>query len=487
MIRLLFLTIITGFAYTLHGQYWSRLFDNGPNSLDGMEVIEAYEDEVVTLSYVAILGVGNGGIVFKRVNRNSGMTMAKAVFIYEDSISTMGGVHRITPNRYAMLYTIGAWGGVIGGKYTLHYVDSLGNTLGLYRFNGYSFPSAYGSTAKTQNGFLYANTTLGTLASVNSHLEYVGQNGKSRWHRTVDSTSTRYFNAAHYVNDTLVLLQSTGGRPCVLMFDTLGNELKRNCYTEHEDYFCVDMRVSRDSSKYLIGGYIRPQNSNPQAVMVLDRGLNKLDFATYDVGTRAIGRRIEENRFGDYLFIGHSRDEVLYDGRDNAFVMRINPDGLTQESLQFFSPSGDLKDNQLQIIVASGLEDSILYIGGHGGITATTGTQDEWILALTDLGTCDTADCFPWLVAGMEEVPSEWMNDWSIGTGTDGWHVRLDRPELHQPGSEMVVVNLLGQKIFQRPIEAAVFRIPFTQLPTGTYIVQWQQGSKRMYKRVLRP
>ncbi len=271
------------------------------------------------------------------------------------------------------------------------------------------------------------------------------------------------------------------------MFDTLGNELKRKCYTEHEDYFCVDMKVSKDSSKYLVAGFIRPQSSNPQAVMVLDRGLNKLDFATYDVGTGGIGRRIEENRFGDYLFIGHARDEDLYDSRDNAFVMRIDPDGLTQESLQFFTPSGDLKDNQVQIIVASGVQDSILYIGGHGGITDTTGTQDAWILALTDLGTCDTADCYPWLVAGMEEVPAEWMYDWSIGTGSDAWHVRLERPELHQLGSEMEVMNLQGQTVLQQPIEAAAFQIPFTQLPSGTYIVQWQQGSRRMYIRAFRP
>jgi hypothetical protein len=455
--------------------------------LDAVRFIDATEDEVLVMEYVLGTSDARGGFSFKRLDKTSGTVLCERTFLFQDSLCTIGGAFKMSPNRYALLYTTTLWSITGSGYHNLHYVDSCGNTLELHRFGDYDYPHDLRGVAKTNTGFLLASISFPPWATSNSHMEYVGANGMSRWSQTVMPMSTRSFQDAMYNDDTLVLLQASGTGPRLFLFDTLGNELARSETPGHETFTGLNVQLTQDKSKYVITGYLNGFNLNPQAILVLDRGLHEIAYETWEIGTGATARAVLENRFGDFLMVGHARYEGIFGDRDNAFVMRINPTDFSQKSLHFYTPSGIQSDGKIQIISTGDLQDSILYIAGHGGITDTTGSQDAWILALTDLGTCDTADCFPWLISGLVEVPAEWMEQWTVGTGTDAWHVHMEQPALWRQGARWVLYDRTGKRLRDVPADGPELRLPYGGIPSGPYILEWRRDHQRMARRIARP
>lgn len=487
MKNVLLLALLLTCSAPIRAQYWSVLHDNVYGALDAVRFIDATEDQVLVMEDVLDVSEALGGFSFKRLGRAKGQILCERTFLFQDSVCSIGGVFKINANKYVLLYTTRVWSISGNGYHNIHYVDACGNTLSKYRFGNYNYPLSLRGVAKTSSGFLLASTTTPTWATSNSHMEYVGFNGESRWGQTVIPLSTRSFDDALSINDTLVLLQNSGTGPRIFLFDTLGNELARSETPGHEDYYGTDLLLSNDSTRWIISGFIRPETSNPQAIMILDRGLNELDFNTWIVGTGGTGRAVAENRFGDLLFVGHARVDGVFGDRDNAFVMCIEKEGLVEKTLTYFSPSGILNDDNIQIVISAEIEDSILYIAGHGGITDTTGSQDAWILALTDLGTCDTADCFPWLISGLVEVPAEWMEQWTVGTGTDAWHVHMEQPALWRQGARWVLYDRTGKRLRDVPADGPELRLPYDGIPSGPYILEWRRDHQRMARRIARP
>jgi hypothetical protein len=469
------------------GQYWSKQFDNAPGAGDAIRFVDATEDEVVTLSKSYGYADGIGGVVFRRLDRRNGKVLAESMYTLEDSLFTMGGVIRLDPNRYALLYSTNSWGGSPGAYNTLHYVDSNGMTIAKYRGRPTDYSLDLRSVCRINSCLGLVSTSTPPWASTNSHIEILGLDGQSRVSKSIDSFSTRYFNDIINIGDTFVVLQASNSGTRIIKFDTLGQELRRSSIVGHDDFFGTDLLLTNDSTRWVVAGFIQPETSNPQAIMVLDRGLNKLGFHTWYVGTGGTCKSVVENRFGEYLLVGHARFKGVFGNRDNAFVMRIDPVDLNQKSLLFFTPSGEQSDGKIQIISTCDLQDSILYIAGHGGINDTTGSEDDWILALTDLGTCDTADCFPWLISGLVEVPAEWMEQWTVGTGTDAWHVHVEQPALWRQGARWVLYDRTGKRLRDVPADGPELRLPYGGIPSGPYILEWRRDHQRMARRIARP
>jgi hypothetical protein len=487
MKRLLCIGIMLCWIHPLSAQYWSKQFDNASGAGDAIRFVDATESEVVTLSKSYGYATGTGGVVFRRLDRKDGRVVAEAKFTQEDSLFYIGGVIRINPNRYALIYSTNSWGGTPGAYNTLHYVDSNGNTIAKFRGEHVQYSLSLRSVSKINSCLAMVSYSFPPWATANSHIELFGLDGQTKIAQTIDSFSTRYFQDVLSIEDTFVVLQGSGSGIRIIQFDTLGQELRRSNITGHETFNGTDLHLTKDSTKYLVSGFIGGFNTNPQAIMVLDRGLHKLDFETWDIGTGATARTVLENRFGEYLLVGHARYEGVFGNRDNAFVMRIDPVDFSQKSLHFYTPSGDQSDGKIQIILTADVQDSILYIAGHGGINDTTGSEDDWILALTDLGTCDTMDCFPWLVSGLESVPAEWMEHWTVGTGAEAWHVQLGQPALWREGSRLVLYDAAGQRLREVPVYGPEATVPYGTLPAGIYILEWQREQQKMYRRVLRP
>ncbi len=439
------------------------------------------------MEYVLGTSDARGGFSFKRLDKTSGTVLCERTFLFQDSLCTIGGAFKMSPNRYALLYTTSLWSITGSGYHNLHYVDSCGNTLELHRFGDHDYPHDLRGVAKTNTGFLLASISFPPWATSNSHMEYVGFNGESRWGQTVIPLSTRSFDDALSINDTLVLLQNSGTGPRLFLFDTLGNEIARTEILGHENFYGMDILLSKDSALLFIAGFMRPETTNPQGLIVIDKNLDQIGFATWSVGTGGTAKLVLENRFSEFLLIGNARNEDVFGIYDNAFVMRIDQTDFSQKSLHYYTPSGIQSDGKIQIISTGNLQDSILYIAGHSGITDTTGSQDAWILSLTDLGTCDTADCFPWLISGLVEVPAEWMEQWTVGTGTDAWHVHMEQPALWRQGARWVLYDRTGKRLRDVPADGPELRLPYEGIPSGPYILEWRREHQRMARRIARP
>jgi hypothetical protein len=249
----------------------------------------------------------------------------------------------------------------------------------------------------------------------------------------------------------------------------------------------ADMRLSADSTEILLSGYQAITGGSKPALIVLDRALNVKRSRIYNIGDGGLGRAAVFTSDDKIILTGHGRDLTLFDNFDNAFVLRVNRSTLLAEALYWYTPSGIQADGNVQIMTRAELDGGQLFVSGHGGIVDTSFSQDAWLLALNEDGTCDSASCYPWLVSGVEGLPFEDLDAFKAWYSGGNISITWTEAALLSADARLMVMNSEGRTLIETPFAKMQQSIPTTGWSSGAYFVIYQSPAGRMIQRVWVP
>ncbi len=379
------------------------------------------------------------------------------------------------------------------GSYFTHSIDSLGQTIAYKVFDPIEHETQLWDACKTGSGILMAGHHYYSAEGRNKGLLYfIGLDGEYKWSQvlldSVWTTSTRCL----CISDTLYVVV-TENFPVstrvnhLLKMDTLGNILSHKRIDEIVDMLVSDMDLSADSTEILFSGYQAITGGSKPAMIVLDRALNVKRSKIYNIGDGALGRAAVFTSDDKVILTGHGRDRTLFDNFDNAFVLRVDRSTLLAEALYWYTPSGIQADGKVQIMTRAELDAGQLFVSGHGGIVDTSFSQDAWLLALNEDGTCDSASCYPWLVSGIEGLPFENLDAFKAWYSGGSISIALTEASLLKNDARLVIMNAEGRKLVETPFTEIKQTIPTTGWSPSVYFVIYQSPEGRMIRRVWVP
>ncbi|MBI1191705.1 MAG: hypothetical protein GC205_00835 [Bacteroidetes bacterium] len=419
--------------------------------------------------------------------------MLRSVPYYKmDSIAQSYRILRMDANEWLICGRIGPYAGGVSSFFT-HLVDSMGHTLKYVVYPHIPYSISLWDACKSTSGVLLAGQQYYWTEGRNKGLLYfISLDGEYKWSQvlldSVWTSSTRCLN----VRDTLYVVVNETSLVStrvnhVFKFDTVGNLLTYMRIDEIENMLVSDMEISIDSSEILLAGYQSDIGIANAAIIKLDRGFNVKSSKLYSTGDRGLGRALVQTSDDKYILTGHGADVDRFDNYDNAFVLRINRFNLLAEALYWYTPSGIQADGKVQIMIRAELDGGQLFVSGHGGIVDTSFSDDAWLLALNEDGTCDSASCYPWLVSGIEGLPIEDLDAFKAWYSGGNISITLTETSLLNDDARLVIMNAEGRKLVETTFTEMQQLIPTTGWSSGAYFVIYQNPEGRMIRKVWVP
>jgi len=472
----------------LFGQNFNKLYDFGSYSTDA--IFGLYPDENFVLVVSIHLNADTGGYIVGFIDRNNGELLRSIPYYKMDSVAQSYRILKMGSNEWMICGLIIPYTGGIGSYFT-HFVDSMGNTLNYEVYPSIPHSLQLWDACKTRNGVLLSgNRYFPSPGLEKSYLMFVDFYGEPLWSAfpldSIWTSSTR----CSCLKDTIVLVMTEliSGENAkythLLKLDTSGIILDRARITTVDDMVVADMRLSADSTEILLSGYQAITGGSKPAIVVLDRALNVKRSRIYHIGDGGLGRAAVFTSDDKIVLTGHGRDLALFDNFDNAFVLRVNRSTLLAEALYWYTPSGIQADGNVQIMTRAELDGGQMFVSGHGGIVDTSFSQDAWLLALNEDGTCDSASCYPWLVSGIEGVPFEDLDAFKAWYSGGNISITLTETSLLNDGARLVILNAEGRILVETPFKEMQNSFPTTGWSSGAYFVIYQSSAGRIIRKV---
>jgi len=486
LVTFLFLVI----QIPLLGQFFNKLYDLGHFSSDDITGLHVSENFVLAVS--RHLNADTGGYIIAFIDRSNGELLRSVPYYKMDSIAQSYRILRMDTNKWMICGAIVPYVGGVS-SFFVHFVDSMGQTLKYVVYPQVPYSLSLWDACKTTSGVLMAgNNYFYSNGRQKTYLSYIGFDGRAHWNLvpldTLWTSSTRCLS----VQDTLyVVFNETSPSLTrvnhLLKLDTLGNLLAHVKIDEIENMLVSDMEISIDSSEILLAGYQSDIGIANAAIIKLDRGFNVKSSRLYSTGDRGLGRALVQTSDDKFILTGHGADVDRFDNYDNAFVLRINRFNLLAEALYWYTPSGIQADGKVQIMIRAELDGGQLFVSGHGGIVDTSFSDDAWLLALNEDGTCDSASCYPWLVSGIEGLPVEDLDAFKAWYSGGNISINLTEASLLNDDARLVILNAEGRKMIETPFTEMQQSLPTTSWSSGAYFVIYQSPAGRIIRKVWVP
>ncbi len=471
-------------------QTFNKLYDLGHYSSDAFTGLHPSENFVLVVS--RHLNADTGGYIVGFISRENGDLLRSVPYYKMDSIAQSYRILRMGNNEWMICGRIGPYAGGVSSFFT-HFVDSMGQTLKYVVYPHVPYSLSLWDGCKTSTGVLLAGHQYYFSEGRSKGLLYfIDFDGEFKWSRvlldSIWTASTRCLN----LRDTLYVVV-TETHPSstyinhLLKVDTLGNILSHIRIDEIESMVVSDMDLSVDSTEIFLSGYQSYIGVANAAIIKLDRGLNVKSSKLYTTGDRGLGRALVQTPDDKLILIGHGADLDLFDNFDNAFVLRVNRSTMDAEALYWYTPSGIQADGKVQIMTRAELDGGQLFVSGHGGIVDTSFSDDAWLLALNEDGTCDSASCYPWLVSGIEGLPLDDLDAFKAWNSGGGINVALTEASLLNDYARLVIMNAEGRRLVETPFTEIKQTIPTTGWSPSVYFVIYQSPEGRMIRRVWVP
>ncbi len=297
------------------------------------------------------------------------------------------------------------------------------------------------------------------------------------------------------INDTLYLVgnEITAGIHSIhiLKYNLTGDLLQHEINTDITRMLVGDMVLSPDSTELLLAGVQTWSGSGPgtsnAAFIILDRSLNSLASRVLSIHDKEYGRTGAFMDDGKLIIAGHGSIPGVNDNMHQALVMLINREDLGVLGVYYYSPTGDLSDNRYKIMARSAATGSQFFLGGHGGWSDTTNSQDAWLLALNADGTCDTASCWPWLVSGISGMDGSLLDAFNAVFSGTVLMVQLEDVSLLSGDPELEVMGLDGRLYARRALRDLREELDAGRWPSGWYVLRYRSHQGEMLRRVFKP
>lgn len=472
-------------------QTFNRLYDFSNNESDYINNISVSDSFILATS--RFIGVGAGGYGISMHNRINGDVLWHNLNVKVDTIAEPNGISRVGPDTWIITGSLVPFDGE-GGRYFSHIILEDGQTIQYQVNTELSEQTKLWDACKSSTGVLLTgNRYFASSGLEKTHLEFIRFNGEMVWRSFLFDSIWTSSTRCVCVEDTLILamterIPGSSRVTHIVKLDTVGFILDYSRITTITDMVVSDIILSADSTEILLGGYQSDIGIANAAIIKLDRGLNVKGSKLYTTGDRGLGRAIVQTSDDKFILIGHGADLDRFDNYDNAFVLRINRFNLLAEALYWYTPSGTQADGKVQIMTRAELDGGQLFVSGHGGIVDTSFSQDAWLLALNEDGTCDSASCYPWLFTGIEGLPLENLDAFKAWSSGDAINVSLTEASLVHAEARLVVMNAEGRKLtMEIPVTQTQQSIPTPGWSSGVYFVVYQSPKGKMLRRVWVP